>query len=81
MGYLTGIKYRLTPDGTEYSYLVTHNWRGDIIGIYSGSGVLTAKYEYDTWGQSVKKTVQRTVFSDERHSRYRAEGRVAVAPC
>ena len=55
-GYLTAIKYRLTPTGDEYSYYVTHNWRGDVIGIYSGSGVLTAKYEYDTWGnvKSVK---------------------------
>ncbi len=64
-GYLTAIKYRLT--------------RGDVIGIYSGSGVLTAKYVYDTWGQRVKKTVRRTIFSDERHSRYHAAGGVAVA--
>ena len=78
-GYLTAIKYRLTPTGDKYSYYVTHNWRGDVIGIYSGSGVLTAKYEYDAWGQRVKKTVRRTVFSDERHSRYRAAGGVAVA--
>ena len=49
-GYLTAIKYRLTPTGTEYSYYVTHNSRGDVLGIYSGSGVLTAQYEYDSWG-------------------------------
>ena len=52
-GHLTAIKYRLTPTGSEYSYYVTHNWRGDIVGIYSGSGVLTAKYEYDSWGNVV----------------------------
>jgi len=32
-----------------------------------------------TWGLSEKKTVRWTVFSEERHSRYRAAGGVAVA--
>ena len=77
--YLISIKYCLTPVGSDNVILLNHNWRGDVIGICSGSGVLTAKYEYDTWGQRVKKTVRRTVFSDERHNRYRAAGGVAVA--
>ena len=57
-GNLTAIKYRLSPTGGEYSYYVTHNWRGDINGIYNGYGNLVAQYEYDSWGNvlSVKNS-------------------------
>ena len=77
-GYLTAIKYRLTPTGDEYSYYVT------LLGAETSSAsapeaACSRKYEYDAWGQRVKKTVRRTVFSNERHSRCRAAGGVAVA--
>ncbi|MCQ4114246.1 RHS repeat-associated core domain-containing protein [Ruminococcus sp. zg-921] len=49
-GTLCAVNYRLTPNGTEYVYYYTHNWRGDIVGIYNGNGDLKAKYTYDSWG-------------------------------
>ncbi|MCQ4021800.1 RHS repeat domain-containing protein [Ruminococcus sp. zg-924] len=49
-GMLCAVNYRLTPNGTEYVYYYTHNWRGDIVGIYNGNGDLKAKYTYDAWG-------------------------------
>ena len=50
-GYFTAIKYRLTPDGQDYAYYASHNWRGDVVGLYNGNGELVAKYDYDTWGK------------------------------
>ncbi len=44
------MNYRLTPNGTDYTYYYPHNWRGDIVGIYTDAGDLTAKYTYDSWG-------------------------------
>ncbi|MCQ4021691.1 MULTISPECIES: RHS repeat-associated core domain-containing protein [unclassified Ruminococcus] len=35
---------------SEKVYYYTHNWRGDIVGIYNGNGDLKAKYTYDSWG-------------------------------
>lgn len=49
-GMLYAVNYRLTPNGTVYTYYYTHNWRGDIVGIYNGNGELRAKYTYDSWG-------------------------------
>ena len=49
-GTLCAVNYRLTPNGTDYTYYYTHNWRGDIVGIYNGNGDLRAKYTYDSWG-------------------------------
>ncbi len=50
------MKYTLTDDSERKSYFFTHNSFGDIIGIYSGSGVLTAQYEYDAWGKVISIT-------------------------
>ena len=50
-GCFTAIKYRLTPDGQDYAYYASHNWRGDVVGLYNGNGELVAKYDYDTWGK------------------------------
>ena len=36
-GDLTAIKYRLEPVGNEYAYYETHNWRGDVVGLYDDS--------------------------------------------
>ena len=57
-GHLTAIKYRLSPTGGEYSYYVTHSWRGDITGLYDGYGNQVVQYEYDSWGNvlSVKNS-------------------------
>ena len=55
-GYLYNVKYTLTDDSERKSYFFTHNSFGDIIGIYSGSGVLTAQYEYDAWGKVISIT-------------------------
>lgn len=49
-GMLYAVNYRLTTNGTVYTYYYTHNWRGDIVGIYNGNGELRAKYTYDSWG-------------------------------
>ena len=67
-GYLTAIKYRLTPTGQEFAYYATHNWRGDVIGLYNGNGDLVAKYEYDTWGmvRSVKDANNANI-TDQNH--------------
>ena len=35
---------------TKKVYYFTHNWRGDIVGIYNGNGDLKATYSYDAWG-------------------------------
>lgn len=43
-GDLTAIKYRLEPVGKEYAYYVTHNWRGDVVGLYDDSGNLLENY-------------------------------------
>ena len=67
-GYLTAIKYRLTPTGQEFAYYATHNWRGDVIGLYNGSGDLVAKYVYDSWGmvRSVKDANNANI-TDQNH--------------
>ena len=49
-GILYSVKYTLTDDSELLTYYYTHNSRGDIIGIYNGSGNLKAHYEYDAWG-------------------------------
>ena len=67
-GDLTAIKYRLEPAGNEYAYYVTHNWRGDVVGLYNGSGNLVAKYDYDTWGKvkSIKDASGNRI-TDQNH--------------
>lgn len=35
---------------------MTHNSRGDIIGIYNGDGILKAQYKYDAWGNVLSVT-------------------------
>ena len=49
-GMLCAVSYRLTSADDENIYYYTHNWRGDIVGIYTDAGDLTAKYAYDSWG-------------------------------
>ena len=51
-GFLSAIKYKLTPTGTEQTYYAAHNWRGDVTGLYNASGTRIASYEYDSWGSA-----------------------------
>ena len=55
-GILYSVKYTLTDDSELLTYYYTHNSRGDIIGIYNGSGDLKAHYEYDAWGNILSIT-------------------------
>ena len=67
-GYFTAIKYRLTPDGQDYAYYASHNWRGDVVGLYNGNGELVAKYDYDTWGKVKSvKDANNTNITDQNH--------------
>lgn len=49
-GQLYAVSYKLSDTDTKKVYYFTHNWRGDIVGIYNGNGDLKATYEYDAWG-------------------------------
>ncbi len=49
-GNLTSIRYIKTGETTAYSYYVTTNAQGDVLGIYTAAGVQVAAYEYDAWG-------------------------------
>ena len=56
-GQVTGIQY----NGLNYYF--TFNLRGDIIGVYTGAGVLKGSYEYNEWGKliSVKDSEGNTI--------------------
>ena len=49
-GQLYAVSYKLSENDTKKVYYFTHNWRGDIVGIYNGNGDLKATYSYDAWG-------------------------------
>ena len=49
-GNLTSIRYIKAGETTAYSYYVTTNAQGDVLGIYTAAGVQVAAYEYDAWG-------------------------------
>ncbi len=49
-GQLYAVSYKLSETDTKKVYYFTHNWRGDIVGIYNGNGDLKATYSYDAWG-------------------------------
>ena len=55
-GTLYEVSYKLNPDGLKFAYYYTHNWRGDIVGIYNGNGELRVKYAYDSWGNVISIT-------------------------
>ncbi len=40
---------QVTPT-KDYHFYVTTNAQGDVLGIYSSTGILLASYEYDAWG-------------------------------
>ena len=53
-GNLTTIRY-VTATKDHYYYVST-NIQGDVLGIYTASGVLLASYDYDAWGNCTLTT-------------------------
>ena len=67
-GFLSAIKYKLTPTGTEQTYYAAHNWRGDVTGLYNASGTRIASYEYDSWGKVISiKGLSGNEVTSENH--------------
>ena len=50
-GNLSCIRYFL--NGAQYTYYFLTNARGDVELIYGGSGVVLARYTYDSWGNTI----------------------------
>lgn len=50
-GNLSCIRYFLS--GAQYTYYFLTNARGDVELIYGGSGVVLARYTYDSWGNTI----------------------------
>ncbi len=46
--HLTAIRY--VAGTLNHYYYVTTNLQGDVLGIYTASGVPIVSYEYDVWG-------------------------------
>ncbi len=44
------VRYRSSESSTGAIYYYERNWRGDVTGLYTSSGVKHASYEYDVWG-------------------------------
>lgn len=52
-GQLYAVYYKATATAAPETYYFSHNWRGDIIGIYNTQGTLVVSYEYDAWGNVI----------------------------
>lgn len=52
---LSALKYYLYSGTTanEYTYYVSTNASGDVLGLYGGDGILRVAYEYDAWGNVI----------------------------
>ncbi|MDD7483409.1 MAG: RHS repeat-associated core domain-containing protein, partial [Clostridia bacterium] len=50
-GNLSCIRYFL--NGAQYTYYFLTNAKGDVELIYGGSGVVLARYYYDSWGNTI----------------------------
>ena len=50
-GNLSCIRYFL--NGAQYTYYFLTNAKGDVELIYGGSGVVLARYTYDSWGNTI----------------------------
>ena len=48
--------YRIPENNYETSFYYALNYRGDVIGLYSDTGTLIAKYSYDVWGNVLSET-------------------------
>ena len=67
-GYLSRIHYKLPNDSTSYVYYVIHNASGDVIALYDSNGALSAKYEYDDWGNVLSiKDGSGSAITDPNH--------------
>ncbi len=67
-GQLYAVSYKLSENDTKKVYYFTHNWCGDIVGIYNGNGDLKATYEYDAWGNvTAIEDANGNAIDDETH--------------
>lgn len=48
--------YRIPENNYDTSFYYALNYRGDVIGLYSSTGTLIAKYTYDVWGNVLSVT-------------------------
>ena len=57
-----GMQYRTTSmaEGSFYTYWFEKNLQGDIVAVYSDSGVKLRTYTYDAWGNVTETTVNQS---------------------
>ena len=67
-GQLYAVSYKAPEKENPTTYYFSHNWRGDIIGVYNTPGTLMASYEYDTWGNVISvKNSSGIEITDQNH--------------
>ena len=67
-GQLYAVYYQASAEASPSTYYFSHNWRGDIIGIYNTLGTQMATYEYDVWGNVISVTnASGSEITDENH--------------
>ena len=49
-GNVMAAVYKANASDTEHIYYYAHNWRGDVVALYTSTGNIFARYEYDAWG-------------------------------
>ena len=49
-GNVMAAVYKANASDTEHIYYYAHNWRGDVVALYTSTGNIFARYEYDSWG-------------------------------
>ena len=70
-GNLASIRY-CDANGLIYTFYALTNAQGDVIAFYNESGTCVVTYEYDAWGNVVKKTDTSGInFSEINMIRYR----------
>ena len=50
-GNVMAAVYKANASDTEHIYYYAHNWRGDVVALYTSTGNIFARYEYDAWGK------------------------------
>jgi len=66
-GTPVSIAYRTRATATPSYYYYGTNWRGDVVALYSSSGLITALYEYDAYGNVTVKSSNGQVNTSETH--------------
>lgn len=59
--------YYSTPTSNPVYYYYALNSQGDVVGLYSSSGAITALYEYDAYGNVTVKSTNGQVNTSETH--------------